>query len=207
MADDELRYDRMVEDALRSVVSKALSQVAERGLSGDHHFYITFRTDHPDLVIPDQLRARYPSEMTIVLQHQFWGLEVGPDAFGITLSFSNVPEHLTIPFESVVAFADPSVRFGLQFDVGADEQKMHEDDKVVLGEAAPPEVEAANLMSLRDHRDSAGESGAGESGAGESGAGESRAGESRAAGDPPAEGRDKVVTLDAFRKVDALRKK
>ncbi len=187
MADDDLRYDRMVEDALRSVVSKALSQVAERGLSGDHHFYITFRTDHPDVVIPDQLRARYPSEMTIVLQHQFWGLEVGPDAFGITLSFSNVPEHLTIPFESVVAFADPSVRFGLQFDVGEGAQSLRQDEPVVLGEAAPPEVEAANVKPLKEYGESANLS--------------------DAAGARPGNDQDKVITLDAFRKVDKAREK
>ena len=108
MADDEFQYDRMVEEALRSVVGKALIQVVERGLPGEHHLYITFRSDHPDVVMPDHLRARYPSEMTIVLQYQFWGLEIGPDAFGITLSFANVPERLTVPFEALVAFADPS---------------------------------------------------------------------------------------------------
>ncbi len=117
MAGNELRYDRMVEEALRGVVGKALSQVAKRGLPGDHHFYITFRTDDPGVRIPDHLHQRYPGEMTIVLQHQFWGLEVGDEAFSVTLSFSDVPERLTVPYAAVVAFADPSVRFGLQFDV------------------------------------------------------------------------------------------
>ena len=117
MASNELRYDRMVEDALRGVVGKALTHAATRGLPGDHHFYITFRTDDPGVVMPDHLRHRYPSEMTIVLQHQFWGLEVGSEAFSVTLTFANVPERLTVPYAAVVAFADPSVRFGLQFDV------------------------------------------------------------------------------------------
>ena len=187
MADDELRYDRMVEDALRSVVARALSQIAERGLPGDHHFYITFQTDHPEVAIPDHLRARYPSEMTIVLQHQFWGLEVGRDAFGVTLSFANAPERLTVPFESVVAFADPSVRFGLQFDVGSDEQKGREEDHILLGEAAPHEVEAANLGPLTEPS------------------------ELSAAPEPaearPADDPDKVIALDAFRKSDYSRKK
>ena len=190
MADDEFHYDRMVQEALRSVVGKALIQVAERGLSGEHHLYITFRSDHPDVVMPDHLRARYPSEMTIVLQHQFWGLEVGPDSFGITLTFANVPERLTVPFEALVAFADPSVPFGLQFESGAGGQKpgeerlgeksLGEEDQVVLGDAAPPEVEAANRKSGPDA------------------AGEGRGGDKDS---------DKVVALDAFRKIDGLRKK
>jgi hypothetical protein len=118
MADEGLRYDCMVENALRGVVRDVLRYVAERGLPGSHHFYITFRTDHPDVLVPEHLRARFPHEMTIILQYQFWGLEVSQEAFGVTLSFSDVSERLTVPFASVTAFADPSVRFGLQFDSG-----------------------------------------------------------------------------------------
>ena len=116
MAEDSLRYDRMVESAMRGVVRQALIQAAERGLPGEHHFYITFRTDHPDVEVSDALRRRYPGEMTIVLQHKFWGLKVGEPGFEVTLSFSEVPERLVIPFSAVTAFADPSVRFGLQFE-------------------------------------------------------------------------------------------
>ncbi|MHA1152460.1 MAG: SspB family protein [Alphaproteobacteria bacterium] len=188
MADNELRYDRMVEDALRSVVSRALSHAAERGLSGDHHFYITFLTDHPGVAMPDHLRGHYPSEMTIVLQHQFWGLEVGPEAFGVTLSFANEPERLTVPFAAVTAFADPSVRFGLQFDVGTGALKPGEDDQVVRADLPPSDVEAANLRPLAQESDAGAEAESGQS--------------------PPASDSDrrsdsdKVVTLDAFRKVD-----
>jgi hypothetical protein len=122
MVDDEgLKYDVMVERALRGVLRDALGLVAERGLPGEHHFYITFRTDQPGVEIPDRLRERYPSEMTIVLEKQFWGLEVGQESFAVTLSFADLPERLTVPFESVIAFADPSVRFGLQFDSGGEE--------------------------------------------------------------------------------------
>ncbi|MDX1575120.1 MAG: ClpXP protease specificity-enhancing factor SspB [Kiloniellales bacterium] len=121
MGEEGLRYDAMVEQALRGVVRRALSYAAERGLPGDHHFYISFRTNDPGVDIPAQLRSRYPNEMTIVLQHQFWGLDVGEEAFGVTLSFSDVPERLTIPFSAISAFADPSVRFGLQFDSGQGE--------------------------------------------------------------------------------------
>ncbi len=109
MTSDGLRYDALVEDALRDVLRRALAYVAERGLPGDHHFYITFRTGHPGVDIPEHLRTRFPNEMTIVLQHQFWGLDVGEDAVGVTLTFSDVPERLTIPFAAVTSFADPSV--------------------------------------------------------------------------------------------------
>ncbi|MDX1426062.1 MAG: ClpXP protease specificity-enhancing factor SspB [Kiloniellales bacterium] len=129
MGEDGLRYDAMVDGALRSVVRRALGYAAERGLPGDHHFYISFQTTHPGVDIPAQLRERYPNEMTIVLQHQFWGLDVGEESFGVTLSFSDVPERLTIPFAAISAFADPSVRFGLQFDASQQAQ---------AGEPAPP---------------------------------------------------------------------
>jgi hypothetical protein len=122
MGEEGLRYDAMVEQALRGVVRRALTYAAERGLPGDHHFYVSFRTNDPGVDIPAQLRTRYPDEMTIVLQHQFWGLDVGEEAFGVTLSFSDVPERLTIPFSAISAFADPSVRFGLQFDSGQAEE-------------------------------------------------------------------------------------
>ncbi len=116
-----LRYDKMVEDALRQVLRQSLQFVVEHdGLPGDHHFYITFRTDHPDVVMPGYLRKRYPDEMTIVLQHQFWSLEVAEEYFSVSLSFSSKPELLVIPFAAVAAFADPSVRFGLQFETGDD---------------------------------------------------------------------------------------
>lgn len=135
MANDSLRYDCMVEDALRGVVRDALSYVAEQGLPGNHHFYITFRTAHPGVVMPDHLRAQFPKEMTIVLQYQFWGLDVGRDTFGITLSFSDVSERLTIPFESIVAFADPSVRFGLHFDSSAKEEDANQSREGSTGSA------------------------------------------------------------------------
>ncbi len=120
MADDELRYDQMVEDALRSVVRAALTRVESDGLPGEHHFYITFRTDAPGVDIPDTLKEDYPTEMTIVLQHQFWELKVELETFEVTLSFSNVPQRLVVPFDAIVSFADPSVRFGLQFDLEED---------------------------------------------------------------------------------------
>jgi len=118
MAEDRLKYDRMVEDALRGVVGRALTEVAEHGLPDEHHFYITFRTDRPGVELAGHLRQRYPHEMTIVLQYQFKDLIVEDDAFSVTLSFGGIMESLYVPFAAVVAFADPSVRFGLQFDGG-----------------------------------------------------------------------------------------
>jgi hypothetical protein len=114
--EDILRYDLMVERALRAVVRDALKIAAGDGLPGDHHFYITFRTDTPGVEISEALRTRYPEEMTIVVQHQFWDLAVADDYFAVTLSFSGRPERLVVPYESISAFADPAVRFGLQFD-------------------------------------------------------------------------------------------
>lgn len=115
MARPTLRYDKMVENALRSVVRDALTLTAEHGLPGAHHFYITFRTAYPGVEIPDYLSAQYPHEMTIVLEHQFWGLEVDDHLFSVTLSFRNQAERLVVPLAAVTAFADPSVKFGLEF--------------------------------------------------------------------------------------------
>lgn len=115
MQDDGIRYEKLVEDALRGVVRAALAQVSDEGLPGAHHFYITFRTDHPGVEIPDYLREKYPSEMTVVMQYQFWDLVVEEDYFSITLSFNNVGENLVVPFVAITGFADPSVKFGLQF--------------------------------------------------------------------------------------------
>jgi uncharacterized protein len=112
-----LPYEDWTEAAMREVVARALSYVAENGLPGDHHFYITFRTDHPGVVIPPRLRAQYPQEMTIVLQHQFWDLRVHPETrlINVGLSFGGVPSTLTIPLGAVTAFADPHVRYGMRF--------------------------------------------------------------------------------------------
>lgn len=110
-----MNYEQMAQNALRGVVRMALERVARQGLPGDHHFYITFESQHPGVVMSDWLKERYPDEMTIVVQHQFWGLKVEPDLFEISLSFHKVGETLTVPFEAVKAFFDPSVQFMLQF--------------------------------------------------------------------------------------------
>jgi uncharacterized protein len=115
MPEQSIDYGRLVERALRQAVRAALDVVARQGLPGRHHLYITFRTDHPGVAIAEDLRARYPSEMTIVLQHEFWGLEVAEDRFAVGLRFGGVPRRLEIPLDAVTVFADPSVEFGLQF--------------------------------------------------------------------------------------------
>jgi uncharacterized protein len=116
---DLLRYDKMVEAALRGVVREALARIASNGLPGAHHFYITFKTGFEGVELPTQLRAKHPEEMTIVLEHKFWDLEVEEDHFAVTLSFQDKPERLVVPFEAILSFADPAVKFGLQFQQAA----------------------------------------------------------------------------------------
>src|SRR5882672_6582592 len=113
---DRFHYDALVDDALRSVVRRVLRQVADKGLPGSHHFYISFRSTDPGVELPDYLRAKYPEEMTIVLQHQYWDLILGPESFEVTVSFNKQQERIKVPFTALSAFVDPSVRFGLQFD-------------------------------------------------------------------------------------------
>ena len=115
---DLFRYDQMVEHALRGVVREALARASTSGLPGTHHFYITFQTTFPGLSIPESLSSQYPEEMTIVLEHQFWDLEIEEERFSVTLSFQSRPERLVIPFNAITAFTDPSVKFGLQFQPG-----------------------------------------------------------------------------------------
>ena len=124
--DEFLRYDKMVEAALRGVVKRAVEEVMEHGLLGDHHFYITFITEYPGVKIPDYLRERYPGEMTIVLQYQFSDLAIKNECLEVTLSFNNVPENLVIPLSAISIFADPSVNFALQFQPLEEEMSEEE---------------------------------------------------------------------------------
>lgn len=127
--DEILRYDKMVEGALRGVVRQAVEEVIENGLPDDHHFYITFMTDYPGVDIPDYLRDRYPGEMTIVLQYQFDDLTIDKEKLSVILSFNNVPERLVVPLASISIFADPSVNFALQFQpLGEDGDGFDPDD-------------------------------------------------------------------------------
>jgi len=117
MAEDHIRYDILAQEALRGVMRKVLAEVARTGLPGNHHFFITFLTNAPGVRISSRLRERYPEQMTIVLQFQYWDLKVTDTGFEVGLSFSDVPERLEIPFSAVRGFYDPSVNFELEFDV------------------------------------------------------------------------------------------
>jgi hypothetical protein len=123
MPEDLMRYDQLAQNALRGVVRDALRKVEKSGLPGDHHFYIAFNTRFPGVSIGDRLSERYPREMTVVLQHQFYNLIVTEERFQVELSFDNVPEKLVVPFAAVKGFLDPAVQFGLQFEVAAVEPK------------------------------------------------------------------------------------
>jgi len=115
MAKDFIGYQALTDAALRGVVREALRRIEKQGLIGPHHFYLTFKTGAKGVDIPDFLREQYPEEMTIILQHQFWGLKVREEQFEVTLTFKKLPATLTVPFEALTAFVDPGVSFGLQF--------------------------------------------------------------------------------------------
>ena len=139
MADDLIGYDNLMQEALRGVVRAALTHAAQpKGLPGKHHFYITFRTHGAGVIIPDHLSNRYPDEMTIVLEHQFWDLEVYPDRFRVILKFAGQPHPIVIPLTAVTRFFDPSVKFGLQF-----EQPHADEARMVSGDANSGPASAA----------------------------------------------------------------
>ncbi len=128
MADDEIRYDLLTQNALRGVIRKVLSLVQRSGLPGQHHLYIAFDTEAAGVSVSKRIKDQYPEEMTIVLQYQFWDLQVTNDRFEVKLSFGSVPERLVVPFEAVKSFYDPSAQFGLQFgkqDAANDLARQH----------------------------------------------------------------------------------
>lgn len=132
-------YDVMVERALKSVVREAIQEVAGKGFLGDQHFYISFMTKYPGVMLSDVLHAQYSEQMTIVLQHQFYNLEVSEDHFEVTLSFNKKLERLSIPFDAIVSFADPSVGFGLQFQVEEGEPAEEEGERPDDDPDGPPD--------------------------------------------------------------------
>jgi uncharacterized protein len=139
MDPDTIDYSAILQDALRDAVRRVLEQVAEHGLPGEHHFYIGFRTGAVGVEVPRFLREQYPEEMTIILQNQFWGLEVTPDAFSVLLSFGGSRQRLMVPFAALTTFADPSANFGLRFGAAAlEEAPAAEDEAEPLPAAARP---------------------------------------------------------------------
>jgi len=194
MPDDHIRYDLLAQQALRGVVRTVLADVAKKGLPGEHHFKITFNTAAPGVRLSDRLRAQYPETMTIILQHQFWDLAVGERAFEVGLAFGGISERLAVPFDSIVAFYDPAVQFGFQFeaieaaagergDAAKDAAKAapaREDKSAQKPAALPPGKSAASKKS-----EPAAPSGATEPPSG---------------GDDKPGGGGEVVRLDRFRK-------
>ena len=150
--DSLLPYEKWIEEALRHVVAQAIEHVAAQGLPGGHHFYITFRTAYPGVELPQRVRAQYPQEMTIVLQHQFWDLAFNRESqtIHVGLSFGGVPSKLVIPLDAVVEFADPYIRYGLRFQAAAS-QPMDEPQPAPPAEAEaaePNEADPGQVVSL-----------------------------------------------------------
>lgn len=147
-------YGNLMHSAMRGLIRHVLTDVAEHGLPGQHHFFITFDTMHPDVVIADWLHERYPDEMTVVIQHWFDNLEVGEDAFSVTLNFGDSPEPLHIPYDAIRTFVDPSVEFGLRFETQDSEDDEEEDDDrleaaIEVTDDTPHDAEVVSLDSFR----------------------------------------------------------
>lgn len=137
MSNDFIDYGQLIDDAMHIIVKKALERVCKEGLPGKHHFFISFITDYPGVSISEALKSKYPDEMTIVLQHQFEDLKITDKGFSVVLSFDNIKEKIVVPFDALVAFADPSVKFGLQFrptEEFDEDDYFDEDDFLVPGE-------------------------------------------------------------------------
>jgi len=152
MSIDHIRYDRLIENALREVVHNAMAKVAQNGFQDEHHFYISFLTHHPGVEIPDYLMEKYKDEMTIVLQHQFFGLTVDETGFSVLLSFNNIRERLAIPYEAITTFADPSVDFALQFQNATKfefDEKENDSKSANTGETNEKSGEVISLDNFR----------------------------------------------------------
>lgn len=179
MAEDHIRYDILAQEALRGVMRKVLAEVARTGLPGNHHFFITFLTGAPGVRVSPRLREKYPEQMTIVIQFQYWDLKVNDTGFEVGLSFSDVPERLEIPFAAVRGFYDPSVNFELEFDVKTEAPEAIEE------KPAKPQPDAPKTAASAKKSD-----------------GKKKPAESAkeaAAASPAAKSAD-VVSLDSFRK-------
>lgn len=146
-------YGNLMHRAMRGLIQSVLSDVAEHGLPGAHHFFITFDTTHPDVQIADWLKERYPTEMTVVIQHWYENLVVTDAGFSITLNFGNNPEPMVIPFDALRTFVDPSVEFGLRFETQASDEEDEEDDLdiEVEDEPARQDAEIVSLDQFRKH--------------------------------------------------------
>ena len=136
-------YGNLMHEAMRGLIRKVLQDVSDNGLPGNHHFFITFDTAHPDAELADWLSDRYPGAMTVVMQHWYDGLDVGEDGFASTLNFGDAPEPLYIPYDAIRTFVDPSVEFGLRFEQQESEEEAEEDDEAELEQTEESELEVA----------------------------------------------------------------
>jgi hypothetical protein len=187
MPNDLIRYDLLVQEALCGVVKKVLGDAAREGLPGEHHFYITFRTHAPGVRLSNRMREQYPDEMTIILQHQFENLTVTDHAFEVGLSFKGIPEMLLIPFDALTGFFDPSVQFGLKFELHPEPVEEGANDSgepqaKPLAKPAKPKGLLASPAALKTGAPAA----------------PAKTGTETVASEPP--GGPKVVSIDAFRK-------
>ncbi|MFD0917622.1 SspB family protein [Pseudahrensia aquimaris] len=183
--EDLIRYDILAQEALRGVVKKVLHEVARIGtLPGEHHFYITFDTSAPGVKLSPRMKAKYPEEMTIVVQHQFWDLKTTDNGFSIGLSFNEIPETLVVPYSAIRGFFDPAVQFGLQFD--ADETEGAEDTAKALESGVTPLPALENANGKKAQSDAQNDSANTEDGHDTDDDGDGSSAE--------------VVSLDAFRK-------
>ena len=197
MAQDLIRYDILAQDALRGVIRKVLSEVSKAGLPGNHHFFITFLTGAPGVRISTRLKEKYPEQMTIVLQHQFWDLQVNDSGFEVGLSFGDVPERLSVPFSAIRGFYDPSVNFELEFEVRMNEVAANEDPVVTETftekKAKAPAKEKRKSASSKSAKGKSSRKSAGTKAGNDE---DETAVEAEAEAKPSAE----VVSLDQFRK-------
>ena len=143
-------YDEIVQEALRAVIGRVLEPIVAQGLPGNHHFFITYRTRHPGVKMPEWLIAKYPEEITIVIQHRFWGLAVYPEHFEVGLSFNQKPELLHVPYAAVTSFVDPEVNFALQFQVQAGDQDVDPIPEMHAGpeQETEPDGPQTNVVSI-----------------------------------------------------------
>ena len=151
---DEIDYGNLMHNAMRSLIQDVLTEVKNNGLPGEHHFFITFDTNHAGVEMASWLKDRYPTEITVVMQHWYDDLEVKDDGFSITLNFGDTPEHLVIPYEAILTFVDPSVEFGLRFETNEEDEDTDEQKPTVSEESNKDDTkkETGQVVSLDNFR-------------------------------------------------------
>ena len=151
---DEIDYGNLMHNAMRSLIQDVLTEVKNNGLPGEHHFFITFDTNHADVEMASWLKDRYPTEITVVMQHWYDDLEVKDDGFSVTLNFGDTPEHLVIPYEAILTFVDPSVEFGLRFETNEEDEDTDEQKPTVSKESKKDDTkkETGQVVSLDNFR-------------------------------------------------------